>query len=103
MPTKRELIGRDGPSDGFQWSDVRWHRIGAFAGGVVCSLLYFRIDPFQYLPGWAGISLAAVPIGLLFYGLTEQSWQTALKFTVGVAVGTGLSPFLGSLGLDFLP
>jgi len=103
MPTKRELIGRDGPSDGFQWSDVRWHRIGAFAGGVVCSLLYFRIDPFQYLPGWAGISLAAVPIGLLFYGLTEQSWQTALKFTVGVAVGTGLPPFVGSLDLAFLP
>ena len=103
MPTKRELIPADGPADGFQWSDVRWTRIGAFVGGVVCSTLYFRIDPFQYLPGWAGLSLTSVPIGLMFYGLTEQSWQACLKFTIGIGMGTGLPVFLGSLGLDFLP
>jgi len=71
------------------------------ASSVVC--FYFRIDLFQYLPGWAAISLASIPIGLLFYGLTEQSWQTALKFTVGVPVGTGLPVVLGSLDLAFLP
>jgi len=103
MPTKRELVPVDSPSDGFQWSDVRWHRIGAFVGGVVCSMLYFRIDPFQSFPEWTGLSLASVPIGLVFYGLSEQSWQTSLKFTIGIVVGTGLPVFLGSLGLDFLP
>ena len=103
MPTKRELIGGGGPSDGFQWSDVRWHRIGAFVGGIVCCSLYFRLDPFQFFAGWIAISLASIPIGLVFYGCTEQSWQSALKFTVAVGVGTGLSPFLASLNFAFLP
>lgn len=103
MPTKRELLGADGPPNSLQWSEVRWDRIAAFFGGVGCYILYFSIDLFRYLPEWIAISLAAIPPGLVFHGVTTQPWQTTVKLFVGVGLGIGFPTLLDSAGIHFLP
>jgi len=91
MPSKRELIGDDPSGDRRQRSNIRWNRILAFCGGIVALVGIFSFQPSvssQHLPVWAHTGLAVVPVGLFWYSLTTWRWQTVLKATAGIAVGT---------------
>jgi hypothetical protein len=89
MPSRRELIGDAPASDGLDWSAVRWNRITAFVGGLVAlvGLLYLHPLVDARLPAWASQILPAIPVGLIWYGLTSWRWQTVLKATAGIAAG----------------
>lgn len=102
MPSKRELIGSGPPFDGLHWSEFQWNRVLAFFSGIGATVLYLMVGPFQYLPGWAAAALSSVPIGLLLYGFSEQSWRTTLGITVGTGIGLGLGTGLNSLGICVL-
>lgn len=79
MPTKREIVGGGPPSDGLQWSDIRWDRIIAFGAGVGSSALYFSSDLFERIPEWTAVFLLCLSVVLVIHGVTDQSRQTALK------------------------
>jgi len=94
MPTKREIVGGGPPSDGLQWSDIRWDRIIAFGVGVGSSGLYLSRDLFEQIPEWTAVFLVCISVGLIIHGVTDQSWQTTLKVIssagVGIVLGTVL-------------
>jgi hypothetical protein len=103
MPTKRDLIGTSAPFDGLHWAEFQWSRIFAFFSGLSLIILYFWMNPFQHLPEWTTTSLASIPVGLIIYGVTEQSWRTAVRISVGVGIGSGLAIYLNSAGVHLLP
>ena len=94
MPTKREIVGGGPPSDGLQWSDIRWDRVLAFTAGVGSSTLYFSIDLFERIPEWIAVLLTCISFGLIIHGVTNQSWQTTLKVIVSAGVGIVLGTIL---------
>src|SRR6056297_2713379 len=97
MPSKRELIGDDPPSGGRRRSNFRWNRIFAFCGGIVALVGILFSQPLiesQQLPVWAITGLAVVPVGLFWYSLTTWRWQTVLKATAGIAVGSFLAVYI---------
>ena len=94
MPSKRELLGKNPPADGVNWSRFQWKRILAFICGVVTTVLYFREDLFYILPNWAAAAIASIPVGLLLYSITTQSWQTSAKISVGTAIGAGVGIYV---------
>ena len=102
MPSKRTLVGVGPPSDGSRWSEFHWVRIVAFFSGLGVTGLYLWLDPFQQLPGWTAAALSSVPVGLLLYGVTEQSWRTTLKITAGTGIGLGLGASLDTVGISLL-
>lgn len=99
MPSKRDLLGDDTPFDGLDWSEFRWNRILAFFGGISTLVFYLWIDLYQYLPDWVAAILVSIPVGLLYFGVTEQSWQTSIKISIGAGVGIALSTHLDSIGI----
>lgn len=103
MPSKRELIGSGAPFEGLHWSDFLWRRILAFFGGLGIIILYLWIDPFRYVPSWVAAGFAAIPIGFVLYGVTEQSWRTAMRIAVGVGIGHAVGTYLNSAGISLLP
>lgn len=94
MPSKREILGKNSPSDGPNRSGFQWDRILAFVSGVGITVLYFWMNPFHNLPGWTAAALASIPVGLLLYSISTQSWQTCAKITIGTAIGIGLGTYL---------
>ena len=103
MPSKRDLLGIDAPTDGLHWSDFQWNRILAFFGGLGITVLYLLIDPFQYVPDWIAAGFAAIPIGFILYSVTEQSWRTAMRIAIGVGLGSAIGTYLNSAGVHLLP
>ncbi|KTG11345.1 hypothetical protein AUR66_20060 [Haloferax profundi] len=102
MRSKRELIGDGPPFDGLHWSEFQWNRILAIFSGIGATVLYFWVDLSMYLPEWTAAALSSVPIGLLLYGFSEQSWRTTSRITVGTGIGLGLGAGLNSLGICVL-
>jgi hypothetical protein len=100
MPSRRTLVGVGPPSDGPRGSEFQWLRVCAFFSGLGVTGLYLWIDPFQQLPGWTAAALSSVPVGLLLYGVTEQSWRTTLKIAAGTGVGLGLGAYLDAVGIS---
>ncbi|ERH01320.1 MAG: hypothetical protein J07HN6_02955 [Halonotius sp. J07HN6] len=96
MPSKRELIGSTPPSEELDLSAVQWDRITAFVGGIVAlvGLLYLYPNIGSQLPVWASQTLPAIPVGLIWYGLTSWRWQTVLKATAGIAAGGLLAVYI---------
>jgi len=94
MPTKREIVGGGPPSDGLQWSDIRWGRIIAFVVGVGSSTLYFSRDLFEQIPEWTAVFLTCLSIGLVIHGVTDQSWRTTLMVILSAGVGIVLGTVL---------
>jgi len=96
MPSRRELVGNAPPSDDFDWSAVRWNRVTAFVGGIVAlgGMLYLYPDIDSRLPVWASKILPAIPVGLIWYGLTGWRWQTVLKATAGIVAGGLLAGYI---------
>jgi hypothetical protein len=94
VPSRRELLGESSRSGGVRWSEFRWKRILAFVGGAAVTALYLWLDPFQYVPDWTAAAAGSVPVGLLLYSLSSQSWQTCARVAVGTAVGMGLATYL---------
>ena len=93
MPSKRTLVGVGPPSDGPRWSEFHWLRVCAFFSGLGVTGLYLCINPFQQLPGWTAAALSSIPVGLLLYSLTTQSWKTCAQITIGTAIGLGLGTY----------
>ncbi|ERH02329.1 MAG: hypothetical protein J07HN6_01897 [Halonotius sp. J07HN6] len=95
MPSKRELIGNTPPSD-YPWSALQWDRITAFVGGLVAlvGLLYLHPMIDSQLPVWAERILPAIPVGLIWYGLTTWRWQTILKATAGMTAGNLIAVYV---------
>lgn len=93
MPSKRDLLEMNTPSDGPNWSEFQWNRILAFIGGVGITVLYLWMNPFQYLPDWTAAAIGSIPVGLLLYSLTTQSWKTCAQITIGTAIGLGLGTY----------
>ena len=87
MPSRRELIGNETPFDGLHCAEFQWKRLAAFVLGVGF-LVWIR--PPRYLPDRVAASLVAIPIGLLFYGVSDQSWRASLRVTIGVGIGLAL-------------
>jgi hypothetical protein len=102
MPSRRALVGGGPPSNGPRWSEFQWLRVFAFFSGLGVTGLYLWIDPFQHLPRWAAAALSLIPVGLLLYGVTEQSWRTTLKITVGTGIGLGLGAYFQTVGISLL-
>jgi len=97
VPSKRELIGDDPPSDGRRRPNIRWNRIFAFCGGIVALVGILSFQPLidsQHLPVWANTVLPVVPVGLFWYSLTTWRWQTVLKATAGIAVGSFVAVYI---------
>lgn len=90
MPSKQERLGKNTPSDGPNLSEFQYNHIFAFIGGVGITVLYFWMNPFHNLPDWTAAAIASIPVGLVLYSLTTQSWQTCAKITIGTAIGIGL-------------
>ncbi len=93
MPSKRDLLKTDTPYDGPNWSEFQWDRILAFIGGVVMTVLYLLVDPFQHSPDWTAAALGSVPVGFFFYSFSSQSWQTCAKIAAGTAIGMSLGTY----------
>ncbi|MGQ3330485.1 hypothetical protein [Halorubrum sp. FL23] len=93
MPSKRDLLERNTPYDGPNWSEFQWDRILAFVGGVVITVLYLWVNPSQHVPDWTAAALGSVPVGFLFYGFSSQSWQTCAKIATGTAIGMSLGTY----------
>ncbi len=94
MPSKRELLGSSSRGDSGQWADVRWKRICAFIGGGIITALYVRVNLFQYLSDWIAAASGALPVGMLLYGGSSQSWRYCAKLTAGIAFGVGVGTAL---------
>ena len=45
-----------------------------------------RLDPFQFFAGWIAISLASIPIGLVFYGCTDLFFVIGMQHLVEVVI-----------------
>lgn len=93
MPSKRDLLGINTPSDGPNWSEFQWSRILAFVGGLSITVLYFWVNLFQYIPDWAAAAIGSVPVGFLLYSFSSQSWQSCAKIATGTAIGIGLGTY----------
>jgi hypothetical protein len=93
MPSKRDLLEEENPSNGLDWSEFQWIRIFAFTIGVSITVLYLWINPFQYIPDWTAAAIGAVPVVFLLYSFSSQSWQTCAKIAAGVAIGSSLGTF----------
>lgn len=90
MPSKRDLIGNGPPSDGLTWAAFQWDRIGAFVIGVAALASYVLLHSLlesNQIPIWAIEMLAAIPLGLLWYGFTRNSWGDILQATIGAVMG----------------
>lgn len=94
MPSKREPLDKNATSDGPNWSEFRWNRISAFIGGVGITVLYLWVNLFRYLPDWTAAAMGSIPVGLLLYSLSSQSWRTCAKIAAGTAIGIGLGTYL---------
>jgi len=103
MPSRRDLIGSDTPFEGLHWADFQWRRILAFISGAGVIILYLWIDPFRHVSDWVAVAFVPIPIGFILYGLTDQSWRTAMIIAVSVGVGNVLATYLDSTGIHLLP
>ena len=102
MPSKRDLIGSKGPTTGLHWTDFRWRRILAFVSGLGITVLYLWIDPFRHVADWVAAGVVPIPIGFIFYGLTDQSWRTAMRIAASVGVGSAIATVLDAAGIHLL-
>jgi hypothetical protein len=93
MPSKRDLLRKDAPSSGPNWSRFQWRRIFAFIGGVSTTILYFWANPFQYIPAYTVAAVGSVPVEFLLYSFSSQSWQTCTKIAASTAIGIGLGTY----------
>lgn len=103
MPSKRDLLGLDTPFEGIQLANFQWRRILAFISGLGMIGLYLWIDPFRDVSDWVAAGFVPIPIGFLLYGVTEQSWRTAMIIAIGVGVGNVLGIYFDSAGIHLLP
>ncbi len=94
MSSRRDLLGKDTPVNGPNWSEFQWSRIFSFISGVGITVLYFWMNPFQYIPDWTAAAIGSVPVGFLLYSFSSQSWQTCVKIVAGTAIGIGLGTYL---------
>jgi hypothetical protein len=94
MPSKRDLLRKDTPSNGANWSEFQWSRIFAFISGISFTVLYIWMNPFQYIPDWTAAAIGSVPVGLLLYSFSSQSWQSCAKIAAGTAIGICLGTYL---------
>jgi hypothetical protein len=94
VPSKRDLLGENTSRSGPNWAEFRWNRILAFALGAGTTVLYFWMAPSRSLPDWTTAALASVPVGLLLYSLTTQSWRRCASVAAGTAIGLGLGAYV---------
>jgi hypothetical protein len=94
MPSNRDLLKMDTPYRRPNWSEFQWDQILAFIGGVIMTVRYLLTDPFQYSPDWTAAALGSVPVGLLFYIFSSQSWQTCAKIAAGTVIEISLGTYL---------
>ena len=102
MPSKRDLIGSKNPPEGVRWTDFRWRRIVAFVSGLGSIMLCLWIDPFRYVADWVVAGVVPMPIGAIVYGLTDQSWRTAMLIAASVGVGNVIAVTLNATGIHLL-
>ena len=103
VPSKRDLLGLDTPFEGIHPANFQWRRILAFISGLGILSLYLWIDPFRDASDWVSAGFVPLPIGFLLYGLTEQSWRTAMIIAISVGVGNVLGIYFDSVGITLLP
>lgn len=103
VPSKRDIIGPKSPSTGLRWADFRWQRILAFVSGLASIILYLWINPFRHVADWVAAGVVPIPIGFILYGLTDQSWRTAMGIAVGISVGNVIATALNAAGIHLLP